>query len=104
MSLTDRGVPSGIDMAASVEKLTAMLEEASTAGRGDALSPAQLQNLLAALCRTYVAQLEAGNTHTPLKDRHAVSNTDVMIMASGLLKSANLAVFELGMWQSLSGR
>jgi hypothetical protein len=25
-------------------------------------------------------------------------------MASALLKSANLAVFELGMWQSLSGR
>jgi hypothetical protein len=27
-----------------------------------------------------------------------------MIMASALLKSANLAVFELGMWQSLAGR
>jgi hypothetical protein len=59
---------------------------------------------MAAMCRTYVAQLEAGNTHTPLRDRNAVSNTDVMIMASGLLKSANLAVFELGMWQSLAGR
>jgi hypothetical protein len=27
-----------------------------------------------------------------------------MITASGLLKAANLAVFELGMWQSWTGR
>jgi hypothetical protein len=26
------------------------------------------------------------------------------VTASGLLKSANLAVFELGMWQSWTGR
>ena len=30
--------------------------------------------------------------------------TDVMVAASGLLKAANLAVFELGMWQSWTGR
>jgi hypothetical protein len=27
-----------------------------------------------------------------------------MVTASGLLKAANLAVFELGMWQSWTGR
>jgi hypothetical protein len=102
MSSTD--LSAGVDIAARAQQLTAFLEQASAAGRGDALSPALLQDLMAALCRTYVAQLEAGNTHTPLRDRNAVSNTDVMIMASALLKSANLAVFELGMWQSLAGR
>jgi hypothetical protein len=104
MSSTDVSSPAGVDIGEQARQLTALLEQASAAGRGDALSPALLQDLLAALCRTYVAQLEAGNTHTPLRDRNAVSNTDVMIMASGLLKSANLAVFELGMWQSLAGR
>ena len=104
MSSTDVSSPAGADIGEQVRQLTALLEQASAVGRGDALSPALLQDLLAALCRTYVAQLEAGNTHTPLRDRNAVSNTDVMIMASGLLKSANLAVFELGMWQSLAGR
>ena len=102
MSSTD--LSAGVDIATQAQQLTALLEQASAAGRGDALSPALLQDLMAALCRTYVAQLEAGNTHTPLRDRNAVSNTDVMIMASALLKSANLAVFELGMWQSLAGR
>jgi hypothetical protein len=104
MSSTDPSARGAVDIAAQARQLAALLEQASAAGRGDALSPTQLQDLMAALCRTYVAQLEAGNTHTPLRDRHAVSNTDVMIMASGLLKAANLAVFELGMWQSLAGR
>ena len=33
-----------------------------------------------------------------------VSATEVMVTASGLLKAADLAVFELGMWQSWTGR
>ena len=81
-------------------------EPAEEAGRtrGQKLRFDPLADLGVAGPADAVAQLEAGNTHTPLRDRNAVSNTDVMIMASGLLKSANLAVFELGMWQSLAGR
>jgi hypothetical protein len=104
MSAAKPNVRASADPGAEARHLTAALEQASADGRGDVLSPQQFQDLMAAMCRTYVAQLEAGHTHTPLRDRNAVSNTDVMIMASALLKSANLAVFELGMWQSLSGR
>jgi hypothetical protein len=104
MSVADPAVCGGVDLGAEAQHLTGILEQASAEGRGDALSPAQFQDLMAAMCRTFVAQLEAGHTHSPLRDRNAVSNTDVMIMASALLKSANLAVFELGMWQSLAGR
>jgi hypothetical protein len=71
---------------------------------GRTLSPEALQALMAALCRTYTAEIEAGADILPLKERGDVSNTDVMIMASALLRSANLAVFELGMWQSWTGR
>jgi len=39
----------------------------------------------------------------PVKPR-GVTSTDIMITASGLLKSQSLAVFELGMWQSWTGR
>jgi hypothetical protein len=104
MSAAEPTARAGTDLGTEAQHLTGALEQASADGRGDVLSPAQFQDLMAAMCRTYVAQLEAGHTHTPLRDRNAVSNTDVMIMASALLKSANLAVFELGMWQSLSGR
>ena len=40
----------------------------------------------------------------PVQERSGVTATDVMTTASGLLRAVNLAVFELGMWQSWSGR
>jgi hypothetical protein len=63
-----------------------------------------IQALMAAACRSYSAQVEAGDSFPPLAERSRVTSTDVMVTASGLLKSANLAVFELGMWQSWTGR
>ena len=36
--------------------------------------------------------------------RASVTPTEVMTTASGLLRAVNLAVFELGMWQSWTGR
>ena len=36
--------------------------------------------------------------------KNSISATDVMVTASGLLKAVDLAVFELGMWQSWTGR
>ena len=60
--------------------------------------------LLAALCRTYSAQVDAGVEFLPVPARSGVTATDIMVTASGLLRSANLAVFELGMWQSCTGR
>ena len=41
---------------------------------------------------------------TVLADRQSASPTEIMTMTSALLKAANLAVFELGMWQSWTGR
>jgi hypothetical protein len=48
--------------------------------------------------------VEAGEQLLPLPERGGATATDVMVTASGLLKAANLAVFELGMWQSWTGR
>jgi hypothetical protein len=59
---------------------------------------------MAAVCKTYAAQVEAGEQLLPLPPRGGATATDVMVTASGLLKAANLAVFELGMWQSWTGR
>jgi hypothetical protein len=89
---------------AQATQLAAALERALGDGRSDAIEPEALQALMTALCKTYAAQIEAGGDFTPLHQRTAVSPTDVMTTASGLLKSANLAVFELGMWQSFTGR
>jgi hypothetical protein len=69
-----------------------------------ALSVEAMQTLMGALCRVYSAQVEGGAKFTPIAQGQVVSPTGVMLMASGLLRAANLAVFELGMWQSWTGR
>jgi hypothetical protein len=70
----------------------------------DALSVEAMQTLMSALCRVYSAQVEGGAKFTPIPEGQVVSPTGVMLTASGLLRAANLAVFELGMWQSWTGR
>jgi hypothetical protein len=78
--------------------------ERAFAKSDDALSAEAMQALMGALCRVYSAQVESGAKFTPIVEGQAVSPTAVMVTASGLLRAANLAVFELGMWQSWTGR
>ena|ERR1700676_397992 len=92
------------DASTSAKTLAAEIDRALAQGRTDLLSTDALQALMAAVCRSYSAQIEAGGRFPPLAERSRVTSTDVMVTASGLLKSANLAVFELGMWQSWTGR
>jgi hypothetical protein len=92
------------DISASAEKVAADIGRALADGRTDVLTDEAIQALMAAACRSYAARVEATGNFPPLAARSLVSSTDVMVTASGLLKSANLAVFELGMWQSWTGR
>lgn len=91
------------DASAQALELAATLERGVIDGAA-VVSERALQELMAALCKTYSARVEAGEPILPLRGRTAVSSTDIMTTASGLLKAANLAVFELGMWQSWAGR
>jgi hypothetical protein len=99
-----KGDAKAADSAADARVLASNLERALGDGDLDVLPPEALQELMAALCKTYSAQIEAGRDVALLRNRTAVSSTDIMTTASGLLKAANLAVFELGMWQSWTGR
>jgi hypothetical protein len=85
-------------------RLAADIEASLADGRLDLLAPEALQALLGAACKAYAAQIESGETMAALSQRTTVTPTEVMITASGLLRAANLAVFELGMWQSWTGR
>ena len=85
-------------------RLAAEIERSLADGRIDLLTPQALQALMAAACKAYAAQIEAGNPMAALAQRTTVTPTEVMVTASGLLRAANLAVFELGMWQSWTGR
>ncbi len=91
------------DLSEAALQLAAQIERSLAAGETDALSEEALQALMAAACNLYSAQVEAGQQHLPLKPL-GVPPTAVMSTASGILRAANLAVFELGMWQSWTGR
>lgn len=102
MSSPDRLIaPSASDEAT---RLAAVLEQNLADGRCDLLTPDALQSLLGALCKTYAAQSEAGDGHLPLAQHTTVTPTDIMVTASGLIKAGGFSVFELGMWQSCTGR
>ena len=94
----------GANASAQAAQLAAEIERALAGGKPDVLTTAALQALMGAVCKTYAAQVEAGSDTLPLPMRGGATATDVMVTASGLLKAANLAVFELGMWQSWTGR
>jgi hypothetical protein len=91
------------DASVESERLAAALEQSIVDDKLDTVSAAALQKLMAAACRLYRARREAGEDFTPVP-RNSISATDVMVTASGLLRSADLAVFELGMWQNWTGR
>jgi hypothetical protein len=88
---------------ADAKRLAAVLERGVADGKLDLVTAEALQALIAAALRVYGARAEAGEQFTPVP-RHSISATDVMVTASGLLRAADLAVFELGMWQSWTGR
>ena len=96
---TNDGVTSG-----NATRLAAEIERALAGGQLDTLTPQALHALMSACCKTYATRVEAGEDLLPLSQRTTVSPTEVMVTASGLLRAANLAVFELGMWQSWTGR
>lgn len=70
-----------------------------------ASSDAELQGLLAAAIKSYAARAEASDDPLPaLAPESGVTATEAMLAVSAILKAVNIQVFELGMWQSWSGR
>lgn len=90
---------------AAVTAAISSLTGAISADRLDQLPPDLVQKLMAAAIRAYSAKVQAGESFLPFHPHSGrVSPTDVMLTASAMLKAADLQVFELGMWQSYTGR
>jgi hypothetical protein len=85
-------------------RLAATVDRELARGRPDVLTPKAVQALMAAACKVYAAQIEAGGNYPPLVPRRRVNDSAVMLTVSALLHAANLEVFELAMWQSWTGR
>lgn len=84
--------------------LAAEIEKALESGDLDFIQPHAVQALFRALVRYYGANDENGNVYPVLPGRLAVTGTDAMVVCGALLRAVDLQVFELGMFQSWSGR
>lgn len=67
----------------------------------DGLSLEQLQALFAEVVRAYAHLRESDKELAPFPGNSDVSATEVAIAATGILEAADMAAFELGMWQTL---
>ena len=76
---------------------------AAGVGDPDRIPDAELRTLMASLLRLYAAKAENG-MRTPLPpDAGGVTVTETMIAVTDLLHAVNVQVFELSMWQAMSG-
>ena len=89
---------------AEVIALAKEIEKALETGDLDLLQPHAVQALFQALIKFYGANDENGNVYPILPGRLAVTGTDAMVVCGALLRAVDLQVFELGMFQSWSGR
>ena len=55
------------------------------------------------MTRLYTVKFQLGERWPPFTSERAMPATAVMIMSTAMLKSVNLELFELGMWQAWSG-
>ncbi len=101
-----RKVEPAVDAAANASALTLAkdIERAVMANNLDFVSPEAQQALMSALVKLYGANVENGNKYPIVSSHQPVTSTDVMLACAALLKASNLQVFELGMWQSWTGR
>ncbi len=90
---------SSSDLCAHSEALAAHFEELIASDRTGEVDRAELQRLLTAAVRLYSTKAEREGGF-PAVQRGSLTATDAMIASSALLASANVQVFELGLWQS----
>ena len=76
---------------------------AAAMGDPDRIADADLRTLLANAIRLYAAKAENG-MRTPLPpDAGGLTVTDAMVAVNDILHALNVQVFELSMWQAMTG-
>lgn len=90
-------------LASRMDEVTRLIDRLVERGAGECLPDVALQTLFKACVRLYAQKVDAGERITPCGEARDISATSIMVTTSGLLKGANLELFELGMWQSFSG-
>ena len=69
----------------------------------DRIPDAEMRALIANLIRLYAVKAEAGMRPPLPPDGGGVTITDAMVIATDLLHALNVQLFELSMWQAMTG-
>jgi len=76
---------------------------AGAVGDADRIPDSALRALIASAIRLYAAKAEAGMRMPLPGDGGGVTVTDAMVAVTDLLHALNVQVFELSMWQAMTG-
>jgi hypothetical protein len=76
---------------------------AAAIGDPDSIPDAELRTLIANAARLYAAKAEKGMRAPVPPDGGGVTVTDAMILTTDLLHTLNVQLFELSMWQAMTG-
>lgn len=93
-----------VDLAADARRLAERIVQRLDRGEDEILDLESLQQLMASLCRLYSLSVEHGEVEPPVATRTGIGATDAMVVSNGLLRAAGMSAFELGFWQSWTGR
>ncbi len=91
------------DTALALRSAAEVLAEAVTRDDPGSVPDRDLQMLFAAVARAYALKIDRGEKLAAFTPADGVTATDVAVAASGMLAAVEMAVFELGMWQTIKG-
>ena len=85
------------DLERSAKRIAAALRS------GEGLSVETAQELFTAGVAAFAARRLEGHGGSPLSTGHDLPATDIAITTTAMLEDVNIAIFELGLWQSMAG-
>jgi len=91
-----------LSFASLASELSARCLDAIEADRLHEIPNEHLGQAFASILRVFAAKAQVGETVRPFGRNSGVTATDVAIGCTAMLDSVNLALFELGAWQSMS--
>lgn len=89
---------------AESESIDQAAKRIAAALRAGELSVETAQELMTAGVIGYAARREDGDRSRPFSPGHDISATDVAVTCTAMLEDVNIAIFELGLWQSMAGK
>ena len=85
-------------MNADVEAFVALAERTLAGGNYDMVSDTDLERVMTATVKLYVAKAEGAGAYPPPVAAERVTPTEIVTVVSEMIRAAGLNLFDLSMW------